>query len=225
MAESSSTSFSIRNIRNIVFDLGGVLLDIDYSKAVMAFKKLGVADDDHLLSAGSMGIFNRFDCGQISPSAFHAEMCALVGMPLSYEQVVGAWNAMLLDWDVARLELVETLRKRYRVYLLSNTNNIHFSCYNQRLEALTGGRSLNSLFDRAYYSFEYGLRKPSPEIFNLVVESSGLIPAETLFVDDTEENIMMASEVGMATRWIRPGEAALLSSILAGFLSEPVGRS
>ena len=103
MAESSSTSFSIRNIRNIVFDLGGVLLDIDYSKAVMAFKKLGVADDDHLLSAGSMGIFNRFDCGQISPSAFHAEMCALVGMPLSYEQVVGAWNAMLLDWDVARL--------------------------------------------------------------------------------------------------------------------------
>lgn len=225
MTEGSSTSFSIPSIRNILFDLGGVLLDIDYSKAAMAFKKLGVANDDHLLSASSMGIFNRFDCGQISPSAFQVEMCALVGMPLSSEQVTGAWNAMLLDWDLKRLELVEALRKRYRVYLLSNTNSIHYSCYNQRLKAITGGRSLNSYFDRAYYSFEVGLRKPQREIFNLVVENNGLIPAETLFVDDTEENIRMASEIGMATRWIQPGEAALLPSILAGFLSEQVDRS
>jgi putative hydrolase of the HAD superfamily len=127
---------------------------------------------------------------------------------LEEEAVVNAWNALLLDFPVERIELLRTLRKKYRLFLLSNTNSIHHKKFQQQIFRQTGNY-LEDLFEKTYYSHTIGLCKPDAAAFRLVIEENDLDPAETIFVDDTEANMTGAKEAGLHVAHIRPNTTIL----------------
>lgn len=184
------------NINNIILDLGGVVLDIDYSLTLKAFEAFGVNLSDHSTFTGSNELFNRFDCGLIDPDTFRKSFNQMFGVSINANDFDSAWNALLLDWDLERLNLIESLRRNYRVFLLSNTNIIHFEHYNQILIEKYG-KELKDLFHRAYLSFEMGVRKPQAVIFNRLIDENGFVPSETLFIDDTYEHVAAAQKLGI----------------------------
>ena len=139
--------------------------------------------------------------GLITPENFHKEINSQLINKVSSEKIDKAWSAMLLDFPKGRIELLQKLNKKYRLFLLSNTNQIHFHQYNKDL-INQFGFGLNSLFEKAYYSFELGMRKPDTEIFEYALDDSNLDPFETLFIDDLDKNIETASRLGLNTIWI-----------------------
>lgn len=188
------------NIKNIIFDLGGVVLDIDYNLTLKAYQSLGVRNLEAVYTLSEQTeIFNRLDCGTISVSSFVEEVRKLLNLPLTDSQIIWAWNALLLPWDMNRLKLLEALSKRFNLYLLSNTNKIHFDVYNAQLIELSGGKQLSDYFIKAYYSFMMGMRKPSDQIFSFVLDDSHLVASETLFIDDSPKNIEVAKKQGIIT--------------------------
>lgn len=218
MSSVNSSILRVHSINSVILDLGGVVLDIDYSLTLKAFSEVGVSLTDHTTFTGSNELFNLFDCGQVTPAEFRLNFNQTFGVTLSPEQFDKAWNALLLDWDMERLALIEQLRSRYHVFLLSNTNAIHFEHYNQMLVQRTG-KGLRDYFHKAYFSFEMGLRKPQPEIFKRVIDDNGLTPAQTLFVDDTLEHVRAAQSLGINAVHLEGGNRNLpLSKVLAGLL-------
>lgn len=208
------------NINNVILDLGGVVLDIDYSLTLKAFGEVGLSLTDHTTFTGNNELLNLFDCGQVTPAEFRQNFNQTFGVNLSPEQFDKAWNALLLDWDMERLALLEQLRSRYHVFLLSNTNAIHFEHYNQLLVQRTG-KGLRDYFHKAYFSFEMGLRKPQPEIFKRVIDDNGLTPAQTLFVDDTMEHVKAAQSMGINAIHLKGGNRNLpLAIALAELLKK-----
>lgn len=183
-------------IQNIIFDLGGVVLDIDYNLTLTKLKQLGIYLPSHIALTGEDEIFNLFDCGLISPKEFRERVYKTFKVSIPDHEFDEAWNNLLLNWDVNRLNLIEQLGRHCRVFLLSNTNSIHYEYYNKRLIELTG-KGLKDYFYKAYLSFEVGLRKPQPEIFKLVMDENGLNPAHTLFIDDTQEHVKAAKGLGI----------------------------
>ena len=200
------------NIKNIIFDLGGVILDIDYQRTLNEFKKLGVNNLENLFTLTSQTeLFNKLDCGLISEDEFRATFKQHINTPISKSQIDFAWNALLLEWNMERLSLLENLMPNYKIFLLSNTNAIHSKVYNQKLMNLTNGKDLKHFFHKVYYSYEVGLRKPNPEIFKLLLNENSLLANETLFIDDTAEHINSARNLGINCYHINPkaGETVL----------------
>ncbi|MGD9976524.1 MAG: HAD family hydrolase [Bacteroidales bacterium] len=188
------------NIKNIIFDLGGVVLDIDYRKTRNKFKELGVSDIESIYTLSSqVELFNRLDCGFISPEGFRDELRDLLGIELSDVDIDSAWNALILDWSVERLNFIHELRNHYKVFLLSNTNVIHTVAFSSSLRTLTGGKDLPCFFEKVYYSYEVGMRKPDPRIFQLVLDENHLVANETLFIDDTLGHTESAKKLGLIT--------------------------
>jgi glucose-1-phosphatase len=141
------------NIKNIIFDLGGVILDIDYKKTLDEFKNLGFENIESIFTQPSqVELFNKFDCGLISAQEFRDEIRKRLNSDLSDKQIDNAWNALLLSWNLNRLNLLDELKKYYHVFLLSNTSIIHSDLYNKQLVELTGGRNLKAFFEKVYYS-------------------------------------------------------------------------
>lgn len=198
------------NIKNIIFDLGGVILNIDYHLTIDAFKRMGFDNFDEIFTqAKQTGIFDKLDKGLISPEDFRNGVRELSGKPFSDQQIDEAWNAMLLDFPVHRLELLKKIHTQYRTYLLSNTNQIHIEVYNQILHKTFGVKDLSPFFEKEYYSHVIHMRKPHAEVYQFILNSNGLKPEETLFIDDTEQHIIGAKEVGINTYHlkIKEGEA------------------
>ncbi|MDI3527421.1 MAG: glucose-phosphatase [Tenuifilum sp.] len=182
--------------KNIIFDLGGVVLDIDYKLTLNEFNRLGININDYSILTGKNEIFNQFDCGLVSPSEFRKQICGLFNISVDAETFDLAWNKLLLEWDFERLKFIERLRDDYKIFLLSNTNAIHFEHYNKELAKKTG-KELKDYFDKLYLSFELGMRKPQPEIFQRVLDENRIDPKETLFIDDTLEHIAAAKKLGI----------------------------
>ena len=194
------------NIRNIIFDLGGVILDIDIPKTKRAFQELGVNNIDDFFGIGkAASIFKEQEVGTISDDDFIAGLGALGGKELPREQVIGAWNAMLIRFPEERIELLKQLRSRYRLFLFSNTNAIHLQAF-QKMFMEQFGYPLDSLFEKVYYSHVMGLRKPDEQSFRYILEDSALKAEETLFVDDAKNNIEGAERVGLKTLFIEKGK-------------------
>lgn len=186
------------NIKNIIFDLGGVILNIDYHLTIDAFKKLGLENFDGVFTqAKQTGIFDQLDKGLITPDEFRQGVKKLSPKQLTDQQIDDAWNAMLLDFPVHRLELLEKIHSQYRTFLLSNTNQIHIEVYNQILNKTFGVRDLSHFFEKEYYSNEVHMRKPDAEIFELILKQNGLKAEETLFIDDSEQHIVGAKKLGL----------------------------
>ncbi len=186
-------------IRAIIFDLGGVVLDIDYNLTVQAFQALGYENfDEQYSQMRQSGLFDKLECGQISPDDFRAELKRSLPSA-SEDQLTDAWNAIILDFPEGRLDYIQQVKAKLPVFLLSNTNQIHLECYNEVLRKSTGSTSMDAYFNKVYLSHEIGLRKPDPEAFQLILEEQGLKASSTLFIDDSPQHIASANKLGLQT--------------------------
>ncbi|MGD0710385.1 MAG: HAD family phosphatase [Bacteroidales bacterium] len=184
--------------KNIIFDLGVVLLNIDFQKTMNEFEKLGISNINEIYSGyDQREIFDKFDKGLISSIEFRNEIRKFIKKPVTDEMIDYAWNAMILDFPPERINMLIRLKKSYRIFLLSNTNAIHFPVYNKQLKDRFHIVNLSELFEKAYYSFILGLRKPDKEIFELVLMENKLNPTETLFIDDSPNYITAAINMGI----------------------------
>lgn len=197
----------MQQIKNIIFDLGGVLLDIDYHKTADAFKKLGFADFDEMYGQFKANeVFESLETGTISNEAFLNHIISLAPRPVTSTEVTTAWNAMLLDFRTESLVFLEAISTKYNLFLLSNTNAIHLEKFRQIFTEQTGKATLDSYFSTAWYSHLIGKRKPYPGTYQYVMDLAGLEPSATLFIDDSSNNITGAARTGLATYLLKPGE-------------------
>ncbi len=198
---------SMQQIRNVIFDLGGVVLDIDFKRTDEAFRLLGLENFyDHISPTHISHLFEEYETGMIDDAAFLKEVAGLVGKEAEEEKIIDAWNALLLDFLPERIELLKRIKTRYRTFLLSNTNSLHYQEYQRRLFAAYSVR-LEDLFEKTYYSHTARLRKPHAAIFELVLQENGLAPAETLFIDDTAANLPEARQLGIQVHHLVPGSS------------------
>ncbi|KAG0362248.1 hypothetical protein BGZ54_008703 [Gamsiella multidivaricata] len=188
-------------IKNIIFDLGNVILRLDQSATASGFKALGATNFPTLSHHSSSQTIVDYETGKISSGDFRALVRSSVGLPetVADEQFDQVWNAMLLDFPKGRLELMRTLKKDfgYNVYLLSNTNAIHIEYVDKVCLADYEEDSLHPFFDKIFYSHEIGHRKPSKAAFEHILQAQGLIASETLFLDDMLENVEAAKSCGL----------------------------
>jgi len=196
----------ITGIKHIIFDLGGVLLNLDYKLTEQAFIDAGVANFGQLYSQLQQSdLFDRWETGKMGREEFISSMQKASSVPLTEQQVLHAWNAMLLDFPVRRLQILQQLRNYYDLFLLSNTNEIHEEFFNNTLMTDHGIPNIGVFFDKVYMSHRVGLRKPMPEIFLRVLEDNGLKAAETLFIEDSPQHIEAAKKLGIQTIFITNG--------------------
>ena len=186
-------------IQNIVFDFGNVVINIDPDITLHKFKELGVTNFDTMFTIMKQSdVFDRLDTGKITLPDFRDAIRDHTQVNLTDAQIDDAWCAMLLDFPEENVQLFRKLRaKGYKLYLLSNTNEMHIDFYTKLLQQQTGHNLLVELFDRTFYSHEIGYRKPHREAFEYVLKAEKLKPAETLFIDDLEHNIIGARQTGM----------------------------
>jgi putative hydrolase of the HAD superfamily len=190
----------MKNIKNIIFDLGGVLLNIDTGKTNIAFEKLGIVDFKKNYSLHKADtLFDDLETGRISEQLFYEGIRNISKAPLTDNEIKNAWNALLLDFRINSLQHLEKLANNYKLFLLSNTNQIHHTAFSNRFTKQTGKQNFDDYFTKAYYSHVIGLRKPEQEIYNFVLKDAGIKPAETLFIDDLLKNIEAAALVGINT--------------------------
>ena len=187
------------NIKNIIFDLGDVILNIDIPKTVRAFAELSGRSDQHLHRVFTENeLFRKFETGSLSEEGFRNLVREILEMPdLADTDIDNAWNALLLDIPPARIGLLEKLADRYQLYLLSNTSSIHITKVNQILHTTSGIEDLRHLFKKLYFSYEMGIMKPDPQIYLNVLEDAGIEAAQTLFLDDNQANIEAAGKLGI----------------------------
>ncbi len=190
----------------IIFDLGGVILDIDFSLTHKAFELEGVEGFEQLYGQHAASpFFIDFEKGKRTTAEFFDHIREICGCPLSDETIRRCWNALLIGFDPQKVQWLLDIGKRYRVFLFSNTNIIHYHQFVADFNGLTG-RDFNGCFEKAYYSHEMGLRKPDAESYQSILDEQKLKPSETLFIDDTIKNIEAAKELGMQTIWLaKPG--------------------
>ena len=188
----------MKKIKSIIFDLGAVLLNISYQKTIEEFDKLGIKNSSTFYSKKlQTNIFNLLETGEISESDFIKEIqkqCT----EATNTQILYAWNAMLLDLPLLRVELLKQLKKDFNLYLLSNTNSIHITEFENKIGSKQY-KEFYQLFDKVYYSHKIGHRKPNAEAFQLIIEENNLIAEEILFIDDSPQHIEGAKKLGIKT--------------------------
>lgn len=188
----------MQGIKHIIFDLGGVILNIDYQRTDKAFTDLGVKNFSELYSQFHANpLFENLETGRVENAAFVDAMRPYLPEGTPDQAIIDAWNAMLLDFPVARLQLLQQLSQYYNLYLLSNTNAIHLHALNAILEKSRGIPSLDMFFNKCYYSHEIGYRKPEKEAYQIILDENDLQPAQTLFIDDTLPNVEAAQALGI----------------------------
>lgn len=190
-----------KTIKNLIFDLGGVILDLSVEHTLQAFTSLSKFDRNQVLEIfASTSDFEVYEKGGMSDAEFRQFIRRVYSSEASDIEIDACWNAMLRGIPVRKLELLKKLMTRYQVILLSNTNNIHLSYINQViLPAVSGENSLDPYFHRTYYSHLMQKRKPDAEIFEQVLQENNLVPEQTLFLDDNELNVKGANALGIKT--------------------------
>ncbi len=186
------------SFRTLILDLGGVLIDVDYGASARHFAALGFPDFGALYSkAKQTDLFDRFETGDLSPAGFRDEVRALLRADIADADIDAGWNAMLGTIPPERIALVNELRQRYQLLLLSNTNAIHVPAFEAIIARDLGISDFKGLFHGAYYSCELGMRKPLADIFQHVVAKHGADPARTLFIDDSIQHVIGARQAGL----------------------------
>ncbi len=190
----------LTTLDTIIFDLGGVVVDLDLSLTVNAFKKLGIKDPEEFISHGlHSDIFLKLEIGEITEKEFYDAVREMVGKFVQDETIKKAWCAMLTGIPEERVRIIERLKKEHKVILLSNTNSIHLSHFDGMA---AGYKSLSELFDKVYYSFLLHDHKPNVYVFRKLIEMEKIDPGKALFIDDAKKNIEAARETGMHTMLI-----------------------
>lgn len=190
-----------KTYKAILFDLGGVLIDIDYAATQTAFEQLGVTDfKGHYTQFAQKELFDRFECGQIAGQHFINLLLPLTNPGTSANQVVAAWNAMIGEFAVQKLRLLEQLKDEYPLFVLSNTNELHWVKVTSQFQKISL-QPLASYFKKCYLSQEIGKRKPHAETFLWVCDQMGFEPSEVLFIDDSPQHIAGADKAGLQTHY------------------------
>lgn len=189
-----------RVIKNIVFDLGGVIMTLDPAEALRRFKALGLSDAERYLDAYTQsGIFGNLEEGKITAEDFRSKLSSLTGHELTFDECKHAWLGYRKDVPQRNLDLLKELRaKGYRLILLSNTNPFMMD-WALSCEFDGKGSSLNDYFDALYLSYRLGIMKPAPDFFRQVLDNENILPEETLFVDDGPRNVEAAGKLGFMT--------------------------
>lgn len=196
----------LTNIKNIIFDLGKVLLNLDFNATIEAFRNLGFNGNvlDHALVYKDP-VFYELETGKITPAEFYNKVRKILNNPeITDLQIEDAWYAMIRDIPASRVEVLQKLAENYKVYLFSNTNQIHIERLHQKFRK-EFGIEFPSLFVKDFYSHEIHFGKPDVNSYLKVIELSGVKPEESLFVDDLEKNIEGAQKAGLKTFWLRDG--------------------
>lgn len=190
-------------IKNIIFDLGGVIIDLDYNRTFAAFRKLGAANINAIYTQSKQDdLFDQYEIGKISSEVFRAALQKKLSIRVNLKEFDDAWNAMLLDIPQKRLDFIKRLKNDYKIFLFSNTNEIHLKEVFNICQRQNGFNSFKDYFDKEYYSNIFGKRKPDPAAFSLILTENKLTASETLFVDDSMQHILGAEEAGLHTMHI-----------------------
>lgn len=184
-------------IKNIIFDFGGVIFNIDHKKVETAFRNLGLDNFEELFNQASQSsLFRDFEVGELEPGEFREKLRELSGLNVSDEILDQTWNEILCDYPPHRIELLKSLKENYRLFLLSNTNSIHYDHY-INLFKKQYAYDFTSLFEESFWSFKIGKRKPDPDPYTHILNKLGLLPEETLFIDDSIQNIDSARDLNI----------------------------
>jgi HAD superfamily hydrolase (TIGR01509 family) len=196
----------LSHVKNILFDLGNVILNLDFDATIRAFQQLGL--DRNVLDrqqAYADPVFYQLEVGKVTPEEFRNRVRVLLNNSSATDQQIDdAWYAMIRDIPAKRVKALQELRKQYKVFLFSNTNVIHMEWLHKTFSA-EYGFEFSSLFDKDYYSYGINERKPDLISFEKVIALSAVNPSETLFVDDLEKNITAAKLAGLQTLWLQEG--------------------
>lgn len=192
-------------IKNIIFDLGGVIINLRFQLTHDAFRKLSQNGQELAFTQAQQSeLFDAYETGRITDAAFREGLRRHYAIEATDAEIDEAWNALLLDIPAERIALLQDLGKKYRLFLLSNTNAIHLVKFTQIVADNFSIPSLDSLFEQTYYSHLIGQRKPDAAVFEQILAQHHLAPAETLFVDDSIQHIEGANKVGLRTLFLAP---------------------
>jgi len=191
----------MQNIKNIIFDYGNVIFNIDYTKVQEAFKKLGINNvEDFYGHKQQDAVFNALERGDISNAEFRDRIREISGKPeLTNEQIDNAWNAIFLEIPEGNHDLLLKAKSKYRTFLLSNTNAIHYDYFNDYLKKHYNLDNNDAMFEKTYFSHIVRKRKPESAIFAQVLTENNLKPEETLFIDDSPQHLVTAKALGIQT--------------------------
>lgn len=194
------------SVKAIIFDLGGVIIDLGFDQMVERFEWLGVKNfGQHFTPENQGELFEQLELGLIEPAVFYEKFREMTKTNLSDETIEEAWNLILKDFQKERMDLLTELSAQFSIYLFSNTNAIHAKRFEQRcIEQM--GRALTQYFTATYYSHDLHLRKPTVASFKEVLRQAGLSAHETLFIDDNAENIKGAKNAGLQTYHLKAPE-------------------
>ena len=195
----------MKDIKNIIFDLGGVIMDIDVKQTMNAFSELGLKNIHEYFGHGfAASFFSDHEAGKISDEAFLSEINKLLNTEVRQSDLIDAWNALLLRFPPERIALLKEIKSRYRIFLYSNTNAIHYKKFSEIYRNTFHGE-LEDLFEKAYFSHDLGHRKPDLGGYELIIRENSLDPKLTLFVDDALMNVEGAIKAGLKGLYLPPG--------------------
>lgn len=202
-------------LKNLIFDLGDVIIPIDLTAPIRNFAMLANLPEDRVQAIWKQHDFmNHYETGLIDDNAFRAHVRRVLknetgaSEDWADEVIDTAWNTVLLDLPVERIERLKELKANHRLFLLSNTSPIHIRQVNRVLTGMNQP-TLEELFERVFYSYEVRLAKPSPEIYQHVLTEAGLVPEQTAFFDDNAANIRAASALGIQGVHVQPPKTIL----------------
>jgi len=195
-----------KNITTLIFDFGGVLINLDLNRCIQKFKDLGVSNfENNLNNYGQKGIFLEFEKGLIDIPTFRDEIRKLAQKQLTDNEIDEAWCAFLCNIPDYKIELLLQLKKKFRLLLLSNTNPLHIEI-SAMDEFARFGQTMQSIFEKCYFSYEMKMVKPDAEIFEALLADAGVTAEECLFLDDGEKNILQAEKMGIQTYHVNVNE-------------------
>lgn len=201
-------------IKNIIFDLGGVILDIDYSAPIREFAKLGMHNLESIYSISQPDpIYSLYETGKISTEEFMNYLQSKSPAGTSPEAILHAWNSILVALPPHRIQILAQLRQYYRIYLLSNINELHVEGFENIYKKHFPDGSLKDVMDEVYYSCRIGKRKPEPESFLHIVHEHDLIMQETMFIDDSADNVKAALQIGLLAQQVLPSQGRTFEKI------------
>ncbi|MDO4163747.1 MAG: HAD family phosphatase [Bacteroides sp.] len=206
--------------KNIVFDFGGVLVDLNRPRCIDHFLRLGVTDIGSMLDAcHQQGIFHCLDEGTITTDEFHAEIRRRTAIPVTDDEIDAAWYTFLEGIPAYKLDALLELKEHYHVHLLSNVSDLHWQWSCKHLFSYQGHR-VEDFFERIYLSYRLKMTKPNPAVFRTMLEDSGMVPEETLFIDDAPDNCRVARSFDITTYTPKAREdwrKVLKEELLQGF--------
>jgi putative hydrolase of the HAD superfamily len=195
-----------KTIRNIIFDYGNVVINLDIDATYKAFENIGASRFSEVWNDIMQSqLFQKYERGDISSSDFRNILRNAFSNDVTNNQIDWAWNQILKDMPTPRIDLLKNIRTHYRTFLLSNSNEIHYQHYLKDLQSQHHLENFDVLFEKAYFSYQLNLIKPEKIFYQTVLHNHHLKEDETLFIDDLKQNIDAASALGIKTIWLKEG--------------------